>query len=438
LEQKLKKVLIITYYWPPTGSGGVYRWLKFAKYLREFGWEPVIYTPLNPEQPEVDNSLLKDIPDNLTVIKRTIVEPYSLYRFLTRKGKKDSNYNFVKTDNKKGNSIIEKFTVWLRGNLFIPDARCFWIRPSVRFLSKYLQDNPVDAIVSTGPPHSMHMIGLGLQKRLHIPWLADFRDPWTDIDFYHKLMLTKWADTKHHRLERLVFKNATLVVTVSQDWANNMLKAGANRVEVVHNGYDHEDFNFLPIKRDEESFIISYFGSLNKDRNPEILWNVLYDLSEDNKDFRKSLQLHFYGTVDIALKDSLMAYDLLGRTTFFEYVEHEEALKKSAQSSVLLLLLNNTPNVMGIIPGKMYEYMAAQRPILCIGPTDNDAAHIINDIGAGKVVDYNDFEGMKAVVLKLYASCKQDEIKTDTAKLMNYSRKILSSKISKLLNGISI
>jgi len=432
-----KKVLIITYYWPPTASGGVYRWLKFVKYLRELGWEPIIYTPLNPEQPEIDNSLLKDIPNKLTVIKRKIFEPYAFYRILTGKGKNDSNYNFVKVDDKKRNQFIEKLTIWLRGNLFIPDARRFWIQPSISFLTSFLQSNKVDAIISTGPPHSMHLIALGLQKKLNIPWLADFRDPWTDIDFYHKLMLTKWADRKHHRLEKKVLKSTDVVVTVSNAWANNFVKSGANRVEIVHNGYDHEDFDFLPINRDLDSFVISHFGSLNKDRNPNTLWKVLDELSSENDALDKSLELHFYGTVDIALKDSLKEHNLFDKTIFFDYVEHEEAIRKSAQSSVLLLLLNDAPNVMGIIPGKMYEYMATQRPILCIGPTNNDAAQIINELNAGKVIYYDDFEKMKKSILNFFHKRNEQVSNIDTDKLLKYSRKALTSKIVELLDSIS-
>ncbi|MBE9481851.1 MAG: glycosyl transferase family 1, partial [Bacteroidetes bacterium] len=175
----MKKVLIITYYWPPSGGAGVQRWLKFVKYLREFGWEPIVYTPENPEAPDIDNSLEKDIPDNLTVIKRKIWEPYTAYKkFIGQEKEQKINAGFL-SENKKP-KLSENISVWIRGNFFIPDARKFWIKPSVKFLTNYLKNNPVDAMISSGPPHSMHMIALGLKQRLGIPWLADFRDPWTN------------------------------------------------------------------------------------------------------------------------------------------------------------------------------------------------------------------------------------------------------------------
>ena len=191
----MNRVLIISYYWPPSGGAGVQRWLKFSKYLRDFGWEPVIYTPENPESPDVDKSLLKDIPPGIEVIKKQIWEPYDAYkRFIGQK--KDEKIQAGFLSEKKRNPLFENISVWIRGNFFIPDARRFWIKPSIRFLIKYLAAHPVNAIVSTGPPHSMHLIALGLKKKLNIPWLADFRDPWTTIDFYHQLHLTRQADKK--------------------------------------------------------------------------------------------------------------------------------------------------------------------------------------------------------------------------------------------------
>jgi glycosyltransferase involved in cell wall biosynthesis len=182
----MKKILIITYYWPPSGGAGVQRWLKFAKYLRNFGWEPVIYTPLNPEFPAIDNTLAKDIPADVEVIRTPIWEPYEFYKKFTGK-KSTTKINSGFLNDKKSPGLVEQLSVWIRGNLFIPDARKFWIKPSVRFLTKYLKENHVDAIVSTGPPHSMHLIALAIKTRLNIPWLADFRDPWTDIDYYKDL-----------------------------------------------------------------------------------------------------------------------------------------------------------------------------------------------------------------------------------------------------------
>ncbi|MFN3939263.1 MAG: hypothetical protein ACK4IY_01670, partial [Chitinophagales bacterium] len=192
----MKKALIITYYWPPSGGAGVQRWLKMTKYLKELNIQPVIYTAENPDMALKDYSLMDEVPDDVIVIKQPVWEPYDLYRKLLRKKKTESvNQGFI-SETKKS-TVLEKFAVWMRGNFFIPDARKFWIKPSIRFLQKYLLHSPVDIIISTGPPHSMHMIALGLKAQTNIPWIADFRDPWTNIDFYDQLYLSRWADNKH-------------------------------------------------------------------------------------------------------------------------------------------------------------------------------------------------------------------------------------------------
>ena len=264
----MKKVLVITYYWPPSGGAGVQRWLKFVKYLNEFGWEPIIYTPENPEVPAIDNSLIKDVPEGLLVLKTKVWEPYSAYkRFVGRKKNDSIKAGFL--SEKKNPSFTEKIAVYVRGNYFIPDARKYWIKPSIKYLLEYLKDNPVDVMVSTGPPHSMHMIALGIKEKLNIPWLADFRDPWTNIDFYDKLMLSSSADKKHKRMEQQVLKTADQLVTVSWNWAKDFEDLGAGKTEVITNGFDPEDFENNK-ENSSEKFEIIHIGSMNKDRNPKI------------------------------------------------------------------------------------------------------------------------------------------------------------------------
>ena len=235
MEKTSRKVLVITYYWPPSGGAGVQRWLKFVKYLTLMGWEPIVYTPLNPEYPVEDKSLLDEIPPGVTIFKTPIKEPYTIYKkFVGMKSTDKVAANFI-SDGKKP-SWAQKVAVWLRGNFFIPDPRVFWVKPSVRFLSELLEDDPVDVIVTSGPPHSMHLIGLKLKQKYGIPWVADFRDPWTNIDFYHELMLTTVADSIHKRLERKVLTKADLVVTVNRAMQEEFLAKGAKQVSVISNG----------------------------------------------------------------------------------------------------------------------------------------------------------------------------------------------------------
>ena len=431
----MKRVLIITYYWPPSGGAGVQRWLKFAKYLRNFGWEPVIYTPENPEYPEADKSLFKDIPTGIEVIKRPIWEPYNAYkRFIGQKKEDKIQSGFLTV--KKKNPLIENISVWIRGNLFIPDARRFWIKPSIRFLLKYLASHPVDAMVSTGPPHSMHLIALGLKNKLNIPWLADFRDPWTGIDFYQQLRLTKQADKKHHRLEKKVLSTADRVTIVSWNWALDLNWLFPRHYDVITNGFDPDDFS-LSDQKVAKTFELTHIGSLNKDRNPEFLWEVLAEICSENAGFSDDLRLRFIGKCDVSLFQCLEKYGLSSRTQKIEYMPHEEVLDEAAGSQVLLLLLNNTPNVMGIVPGKIFEYLATRRPVFCIGRTGGDSARIIREAQAGITCDFDDKTSMKTALLDLYDRYKQGSLQNSEGEIDSFSRKGLTEKISSLLNELS-
>jgi glycosyltransferase involved in cell wall biosynthesis len=431
----MKRVLIISYYWPPSGGAGVQRWLKFTKYLRDFGWEPVIYTPENPEYPEADESLLKDIPIGIEVIKKPIWEPYDTYkRFVGQKKEEKIQAGFL--SEKKKNPVIENLSVWIRGNFFIPDARKFWIRPSIRFLLKYLKAYPVDVIVSTGPPHSMHLIAFELKKKLNIPWLADFRDPWTQIDFYQKLRLTKQADKKHHRLEREVLSGADRVTIVSWNCALGLNRLFPRHYDVITNGFDPDDFN-LPAQVVTKTFELTHIGSLNKDRNPELLWEILAEICNEKAEFRTDLRLRFIGKCDVSLFQCLEKYHLTSLTEKIEYMPHELVLKELTRSQVLLLLLNNAPNVMGILTGKLFEYLATRRPIFCIGPTNGDSSRIIREAQAGITCDFYDKPSIKNAVLEFYGRYKQGSLQNQRGDIDIFSRKYLTGKISSILNELT-
>jgi len=431
----MKKVLIITYYWPPSGGAGVQRWLKFVKYLGQFGWEPIVYTPENPEAPAIDTSLLKDIPANITVLKQPIWEPYNLYKgFIGQKKGEKINASFLTEKKKPG--LAEKISVWIRGNWFIPDARKFWIKPSVKFLSDYLKKNHVDVIVSTGPPHSMHLIALGLRKQLNIPWLADFRDPWTDIDFYDKLMLTKGSDEMHKNLERDVLKTADCILAVGWKMAEDLKKIGGRNIEVIPNGFDEDDFPNREIKLDEK-FSISHIGAMNADRNPSMLWTALSELLTEKESLRNDLNIHFIGKTDYSVLNDLDKFQLSPYVTKTEYLPHEKTTQAMQTSQILLLALNNTPNTMGVISGKLFEYLAANRPILAIGKENGDAARIIKESGAGTVCDFEDKTKMKKEIGQLYELFKQKNLTIASSNIDRYSRKVQAGTLAGLLDRIS-
>lgn len=431
----MKKVLIITYYWPPIGGAGVQRWLKFSKYFREFGWEPVIYTPSNPDFPIFDETLLKDVPKDLTVIKTEITEPYDIYRKIMRKKKHETvNQGFL-TEGKE-NSLLQSIMVWIRGNFFIPDARKFWIKPSVKFLSNYMATHQIDAIVSTGPPHSMHLIALGLKQKFNTPWIADFRDPWTQIDFYHQLKLSKYADAKHKRLEKKVLTLANRVVTVSPTCATDLQKIGERKVDVITNGYDADDFVTIKEAALLNGFLFHHTGALNKDRNPYTLWRVLSDLANEDAIFKKDLVLKFTGKTDKVVFDELKKLGLDSNAQRIDYMPHSEVVKVMALSPVLLLPLNNTPNNKGVLSGKLFEYLAAKRPIFGIGMPDGDAAVILKETNAGTMCDFNDYEGMKKIVLELYEKYKTNQLTINSGSIEKYSRKNCAKSYADFLDSI--
>lgn len=430
---KLRKVLIITYYWPPSGGAGVQRWLKFSKYLREYGWEPVIYTPENPEAPAVDHSLENDIPEGITVIKLPIFEPYSAYkRFVGMKPGDKVNAGFLQEKEKP--SRAEGFAVWLRGNFFIPDARRFWINPSIKYLTKYLKDNPVDAIVSTGPPHSMHLIAMHLNKSFNIPWLADFRDPWTGIDFYHQLKLTSFANKLHHKLEKKVLSTATEVTVISRDMMNEFNGIFERGYKLVTNGYDEEDISPLPQNQLDNEFTISHIGSLNPARNPLILWKVLAEMGKNNPLFANALRIKLVGKVDIGVMKSIEDFGLTEYLTRIEYMPHRDVMHEIQKSQVLLLLINNTPNAKGILTGKIFEYLGSGRPILNIGPEDGDAAAMLKNADAGQTAGYQNEEAMQRILNDYFIKFSEQRLESNTGNRLKYSRNELTKQIAGILD----
>ena len=432
----LKRVLIITYYWPPTGGSGVQRWVKFAKYLREFGWEPVIYTPENPEAPALDHTLENDLPDNLEVIKTHIVEPYSLYKKFTGQDK-NSRIGAAFLSEKKKPKLAEKISLWIRGNLFIPDPRVLWVKPSVRFLTRYLNENPVDAIATTGPPHSMHLIGLRLKQHLGIPWLADFRDPWTEIEFYDEFMPSQWADKKHHRLESDVVKQANMVTTVGKSMANSYESMYGREVQIVTNGYDEDDFSEDAIPLDEK-FSISYVGTLARSQNPLTLWKVLSDMIKEEPDLKEDLKIQLIGKTDLAIKEALEMNGLMPYLDEIGYIPHDQVADYQRKAQILLIISKNVSISGYFLPAKFFEYMAAQRPILCIGPPEGDIGEVLTECNAGYIADFGDYEATKRILTNFYQLYKKGRMIVNSKGIEKYSRRNLTEKLSKIMNSMLV
>ncbi|PKF74115.1 glycosyl transferase family 1 [Chryseobacterium sp. PMSZPI] len=430
MEQK--KILIITYYWPPAGGPGVQRWLKFAKYLPDFGWKPVVYTPENPSYPLLDESLMKDVPENIEIVRTKIWEPYQLAEKLNKSNKKFKAGQF---DVGKNQSWKSKLSIWVRGNFFIPDARVFWVKPSIQFLEKYLKENKIDTIVTSGPPHSLHLIGLGLKNKFpQLKWIADFRDPWTEISYYKHLKLTKGSDKKHHQLESAVFKNADITLATSYTDAENFRKAGANAV-CITNGFDETDAS-LPINATDNkstTFTLSYIGVLEQLRNPENLWKALDELVQENTDFAASFKLKFVGRIDDKILHSLENSSLKNHILNLGYLSHSKAVEEMQNSD--MLLITNFPNESsrGIIPGKIFEYLSTGKQILSFGPNKADVAKILDETAAGKHFSYNDSDTVKKFILEKFDLWKNGNLIENTQRIEQFSRKNLTQQLAQIL-----
>ena len=437
----MKRVLIITYYWPPTGGSGVQRWVKFAKYLPSEGWQPVIYTPENPEQLAVDHSLESEIPSEAEIIKTHITEPYELYKkFLRRSGhSKDAvEVNPVNAQNK---SFAQKAAMWVRGNFFRPDPRCMWIGPSVRYLKKYLEEHPVDLIVSTGPPQSMHLIGRRLSQETGLPWIADFRDPWTKIFYFKHLSMTKATERWHHRMERKVLDDASTVVAVSPLVQKEFQEMTQTPVELITNGFDECDFPEGMSKEaaggPDRNFTITHTGLFATDGNPEALWETLAEICKDNPQFSKSLKIKLIGKTDRQITGAVEAAGLKENLVDMGYQPHNVAVEEQREASVLILPLRKEPEYKAVLPGKLFEYIASGRPILGIGQPDGAMAMILKDTKTGMTVDWNDRECLKAFILDCWSKHMNGTLTAEGADISCFTRRNLTRRMAELFDKVT-
>ena len=419
------KVLIITYYWPPSGGSGVQRWLKFVKYLRNFDVETVVYTVDNAKYETEDETLQNQVPTSTEIIKKSIKEPNNFFSNFASKSKKTSA-GFLDANP----SLFGKLMQYIRANYFIPDARKFWIKPSVQFLTKYLSNNKIDLIITTGPPHSLHLIGLKLKQKLAIKWIADFRDPWTEIDYFHQLPLTNKSIQRHRRLESEVVSSADCVLVVGKTMKEKYLKFNQN-IQVITNGYDDIE-NKTKVVLDSK-FSLVHIGMMNADRNPITLWKVLSELMNENKEFAEDLQLKFVGKLAHEVFESIEKHNLNSTIEFISYIPHKEVVNFQKSAQVLLLAVNKVPNASGIITGKVFEYLQAKRPILAIAPIHGDLAEIITETNAGKVVDFEDEATLKKDILTMYKAYKDQKLIVDSISIEKYHRKNLTRQLAHII-----
>ena len=428
----MKRVLVISYYWPPSGGSGVQRWVKFSKYLPAEGWQPVIYTPENPERQSIDRSLEADIPECAEVIKRPITEIYSVYRDLTGKEASKSEVNVV---NHQKKSLKGRMMMWLRGNLFIPDPRVSWVKPSVKFLKKYLKEHPVDVIVSTGPPHSMHLIAKGVAEATGIPWVADFRDPWTKLFYFKHLHLTKRSSRKHEKLEKSVLDEASVVVAVSPFVQEEFKQMTSTPVELITNGFDPDDFQNVVEK--DGMFNLTHTGLFASDGNPTMLWKALSELLEEIPLMKKFLRIRLCGKTDSQITDSIKEAGLEGYVIDLGYQPHNIATREQMNASVLLLPLRKEPEYRATLPGKLFEYLGSMNPILGIGQSDGAMAGILRSTGAGECIDWEKKDDIKEFIRTQWKRFLEGDSGIEPGNILPYSRRSTSRQMAALLDSVA-
>lgn len=434
ISQSKNKVLIVTYYWPPSGGSGVQRWLKFAKYLPQNNWLPHIFTPQNPAYSLKDESLLADIKEYVTVIKQPIWEPYNLYeKLMGKKGVK--NFGFTNT---KSKSFKQQLANWVRGNVFVPDPRVFWVRPSVKFLKKYLIQKKIRHIITTGPPHSMHLIGLKLKKNMpQIKWIADMRDPWASFDVLHQFNLSEKAKQKQLKLEKKVLDTADKIILVSEGQVKDFQKIASNKLEIITNGFDDADFK-LKFTEKTYDFTISHIGLLNELRDPKAFFIAVQSLGSEYQLFSERCKIRLVGNVNPEVKELINQFPFLkGITKFVGYKSHKEVIKEYELANLLLLIPNQTENGIGQIPGKIFEYMACKTPVLALSQPSSTINNILTETNIGQSCNYKDVDQIKKSLKYYFDAFKNDEtLAVNETEIKQYTRKALSQKLSILMESL--
>ncbi|OEJ99970.1 glycosyltransferase family protein [Roseivirga misakiensis] len=431
-NEKRKRILVITYYWPPSGGAGVQRWLKFTKYLPDFGWDPIVFTPENPDFDLKDESLLEDVEERIEVLKFPIWEPYKIFKRLS--GNKTIKQGQILETEKQ--SIFKQLAIWLRGNLFVPDPRIFWVKPSVEYLSSIIQTNEIKHVITTGPPHSVHLIGKGLKlKNPALTWIADFRDPWSGWDILRKMKITSFIWKKHFKLEESVLKMSDAVLATGPTAAREFKDLGARKVHYITNGYDGADLNVTQTHAKTSEFRVSHVGMLSADRNPQVLWQVLDELCNDHE-FKAALRIKLVGILSPNVIASIREHKHIA--DLFEThdsVPHAEVFDTYQASEILLLLQTNIEGTNSQLPGKLFEYLSARRPILALGG-ENDISDILSETDSGASFTYQDENGLKKFILEAYNAWRNKEPQWSFKNIDKYERRTLTSELSEWLDSI--
>ena len=408
------KLLIISYYWPPSGGSGVQRWLNFSNHLIKKDWDITVLTAKNPKYPVLDEKINETVDGKIKVVKIPIFEPAG---FLKKNN-----------DNIKSSSIFKKTVNWIRANLFFPDSRLFWISTVTNQAIKFIKKNKINCLITTAPPFSTNLIGLKIKKKTGIKWISDYRDPWTDFFQFRLLPMSSYMQKKHIKSELKCLQYSDTVLTTSPSLTEKYSKINANTY-TLYNGFD----SFLDTQNSTK-FLIMYCGNMKSIQNPKNLWFVLNEICGENENFLKDLSLRFIGDFDNEVVNDINFQLTNLKLQFQNYLDKQELDKEITKAKVLLLSSVNLDSVNNIIPGKLFYYFSAKRPILAFSNLNSDVSKIIKLTNTGSVFDYSNKIDLKNHILELYNDFKSKKNNFKPIGITNYTFEVLSKNLDQILH----
>lgn len=436
----MKNLLVITYYFPPSGGPGVQRVLKHVKYLRQYGWNPIVFTVRDADYPAFDYSLMDEIPKDVEVIRSKIFEPYNFYRKLT--GKKPGepvDVNIIKKEDAKL-SIRERFIEFVRGTFFIPDARIGWYFTAKKELKQVIKNFKIDAIYSSSPPYTCSLLAKYAKFKLKVPWVAGFRDPWTEfIQAPPRWFLPKHIDKS---MEKSVFIAADIVevawLGIQKDATQKYPDLPISKFVHIPNGFDSEDYPRIE-KSENDVFTLTYTGSMYGKRNPKALFNAIEFLLNEKKIVKENIQLNFIGRFGKEVHQMIEETSFNERINRISYLPHSESIHKLLESDSLLLIVDESKESEEIVPGKVYEYLGTYKPLLVIAPERGAIADLIQETGAGLIAHQSNVVGIANNFLLLYNLWEEKKQLTtiNSEAINNYERKESARKLANLLDELT-
>jgi len=432
----MKKVLIISYYWPPASGPGVQRFLKFVKYFSSFGVHSTVLTVKNGSYSSEDVTLLNDIPMEVVTYKTRAIEPFKAYNLL--RGKKGKSVEVGMGNIKNPTSVLGKVARYVRSNFFIPDARVGWNSYATKEAIKIIKKDGIDTIITTGPPHSTHLIGMYIKKNVEgIKWIADMRDPWTSIYYEKYLNRSEKSKARNQNLESRVLKTADHVVVVSKGMEDEFSDR-AKSISTIPNGYDADDLQRETVGVSNR-FVISYIGNFKSSQNIASFWNSLSQLCEKNIAFREKFVLRLTGVINEEIRASIKEAGLEDNVEYEDFVKHDEAVKKMVASNLLYLPIPKAENNKMILTGKIFEYMASHTPILAIGPSDGNAAMTLIECERGVMIDYvnqSEIEEKINEEFEYWQAHGGMSRKEESEAYQKFERKALTKRYADLINQL--